>query len=64
VIGQDLERLAVIGNNTRTDLLYALTNLLCRHDPQITARKLLDQHGGIFGLCLLTLPAPGATLRP
>jgi hypothetical protein len=33
VIGEDLKRLAVLRHDTLPDVVYALANLLCGHDP-------------------------------
>jgi hypothetical protein len=42
---------------TTADVAYALANLLGGHDPQIAARKLLDEYGGALGIAAcLELP--------
>lgn len=45
VLGEDLQRLWVIGDNTLTDGADSLAQLLGRHDPKLAAIELLDEHG-------------------
>lgn len=57
MIGEDLQRLGALGDDTLADVADALVDLLGGHDPQLTSRKLLDQHRGPRSIALgLELP--------
>jgi hypothetical protein len=44
VVGEDLERLAMLGHEALPDLAYALPDLLGGHDPELTALEFLHEH--------------------
>ena len=44
MIGENLQRLAVLGDNTLSNLADALADLLGGHDPQLASRELLHEH--------------------
>lgn len=50
MIGEDLERFAVLGHDALAYLANALADLLGGDDPQLATRKLLDQHRGAGGI--------------
>jgi hypothetical protein len=52
VAGEDLKRLAMLRYQPTADVADALADLLGGHDPQIAARKLLNQHGGTWGITM------------
>jgi hypothetical protein len=44
VIGEDLQRLAMLGHQTLPNVSNVLADLLGGHDPQVAARQLLYEH--------------------
>jgi hypothetical protein len=52
VIGENLERLTVLCDNALPDVVYALANLICGHDPQLAPWKLLHEHRGARDIAL------------
>jgi hypothetical protein len=44
VIGEDLQRLAMLGHQTLPNVSNVLADLLGRYDPQLAARQLLNEY--------------------